>query len=165
MPADEIAEDTAPKPLDGGQTEPKEDAVSALPLETEQQPATQATVEEQKQEDFDSCWRAMFEELFAQHPMIYYPLKDIIPTMKDDVVRFEVQNDFQKNQCEMYKRAMLEYWRNHFSINVDEMEIVTNENLETKKVIYSTEDKLNNMMEQNSELQNFLKELNFRVKD
>ena len=98
-------------------------------------------------------------------PMIYYPLKDIIPTMKDDVVRFEVQNEFQKNQCEMYKRAMLEYWRNHFSINVDDMEIVTNENLETKKVIYSTEDKLNNMMEQNSELQNFLKELNFRVKD
>ena len=65
----------------------------------------------------------------------------------------------------MRKRAVLEYWRSHFTINVDDIEIVTNEHLETKKMIYSSEDKMQNLAEQNAAFPDFLRELNFRIKD
>ncbi len=97
--------------------------------------------------------------------MIYHPLKDKIPTLQDGVIKVEVMNDFQKDQYEMRKRALLEYWRNHFSINVDDIEISTNEHMEIKKIIYSAEDKMKNLAEQNTEFGLFLQELNFRMKD
>ena len=75
-----------------------------------------------------------------------------------------VDSIFQKNQLEMSKRAMLEYWRNHFHLNVDDIEFVIREH-ERKKVIYTSEDKVNNMLEQNPELKDFLQVLNFRIKD
>ena len=81
------------------------------------------------------------------------------------MIKVEVLNDFQKDQYEMRKRAVLEYWRNHFTTNVDDLEIIVNENLEMKKIIYSSEDKMKNLEEQNPEIRNFLQVLNFRVKD
>ena len=64
----------------------------------------------------------------------------------------------------MSKRAMLEFWRNHFQLNVDDIEFVIREH-ERKKVIYTSEDKVNNMLEQNPALKDFLQVLNFRIKD
>ena len=59
---------------------------------------------------------------------------------------------------------MLEFWRAHYQLNVNEMEFVIHEH-ERKKVIYTSEDKVNNMLEQNPELKDFLQVLNFRIKD
>lgn len=119
----------------------------------------------EESEDFATCWHTMFEEVFASNPMIYHPLKDKVPVLEDGVVKVEVLNNFQKEQFEMRKRALLEYWRSHFSINVDDLEVITNEHLEMKKIIYSAEDKMQNMAEQNPEFVAFLKELSFRMKD
>ena len=130
-------------------------------LDTQAQAETSTT----EPEDFATCWRTLFEDVFSATPMIYHSLKDKIPTLADGVIRIEVMNDFQKDQYEMRKRAVLEYWRNHFTINVDDIEIVTNEHLETKKMIYSSEDKMQNLAEQNSAFPDFLRELNFRIKD
>lgn len=107
----------------------------------------------------------MFEEMFSGHPMIYYTFKDILPVYEDGVIKIEVQNEFQKNQYEMRKRALVEYWRAHFKINLDDVEIICNENMETKKIIYSAEDKMENLKEQNEAIQQFLKVLKFDVKD
>ncbi len=106
----------------------------------------------------------MVDAIFQKKPAFYHQLRDYLPRYEDDVIYVEVENDFQKNQLEMSKRAMLEFWRAHYQLNVNEMEFVIHEH-ERKKVIYTSEDKVNNMLEQNPELKDFLQVLNFRIKD
>lgn len=153
--------------------EPAPESETTQEAINESQPVTTETgaeekvqeVQEKEPEVFETCWKQLFEELFINTPMIYHPLKDKIPTLEEGVIKVDVLNDFQKDQFEMRKRAVLEYWRNHFTTNVDDLEVVVNENLEMKKIIYSSEDKMKNLEEQNPDIRNFLQVLNFRVKD
>ena len=115
-------------------------------------------------ETFEECWQKMVDVIFQKKQAFYHQLRDYLPRYENDVIYVDVENDFQKNQLEMSKRAMLEYWRNQFKLNVDEIEFVIHEH-EKKKVIYTSEDKVNNMLEQNPELKDFLQVLNFRIKD
>ncbi len=106
----------------------------------------------------------MVDVIFAKKPAFYHQLRDYLPRFENEIIYVDVENDFQKNQLEMSKRAMLEYWRNQFKLNVNDIEFVIHEH-EKKKVIYTSEDKVNNMLEQNPELKDFLQVLNFRIKD
>ncbi len=115
-------------------------------------------------ESFEDCWKQMVDSIFQKKPAFYHQLYDYLPGYENDVISVDVENDFQKNQLEMSKRAMLEYWRNHFQLNVDDIEFEIREH-ERKKVIYTSEDKVNNMLEQNPALKDFLQVLNFRIKD
>lgn len=115
-------------------------------------------------ETFEDCWIKMVDAIFQKKPAFYHQLRDYIPRYENDVIYVDVENDFQKNQLEMSKRAMLEFWRDQFSLNVNEMEFVIHEH-EKKKVIYTSEDKVENMLEQNPALKDFLQVLNFRIKD
>ena len=158
------------------------------PSETETQNATNPTVEDANSEvaqpvstgdetvnsptsetpaeteSFEECWNKMVDFVFAKKPAFYHQLRDYLPRFENEVIYVDVENDFQKNQLEMSKRAMLEYWRNQFQLNVNDIEFVIHEH-EKKKVIYTSEDKVNNMLEQNPELKDFLQVLNFRIKD
>jgi hypothetical protein len=115
-------------------------------------------------ESFEECWNKMVDFVFAKKPAFYHQLRDYLPRFENEIIYVDVENDFQKNQLEMSKRAMLEYWRNQFQLNVNDIEFVIHEH-EKKKVIYTSEDKVNNMLEQNPELKDFLQVLNFRIKD
>jgi hypothetical protein len=115
-------------------------------------------------ETFEECWTQMVDNIFQKKPAFYHQLRDYIPRFENDIIYVEVENDFQKNQLEMSKRAMLEFWRNQFQLNVNDIEFVIHEH-ERKKVIYTSEDKVENMLEQNPELKDFLQVLNFRIKD
>lgn len=158
MPADTVpqtAQPTADVAESGGEVNPAEsDEVNT--------PVPQTTT---APEDFASCWHILFEELFANNHLIYYSLKDEVPRYENDTIYIEVKNNIQKEQFESRKRAVVEYWRNHFTLNVDDLEIITNEQKEEHRVIISADDKLRNMMEQNSELPQFLNILGFRMKD
>ena len=134
-----------------GEPEAVSESVSEAPSETQT-------------EDFAECWKQMVDSIFQKKPAFYHQLYDYLPNYENDVIYVDVENDFQKNQLEMSKRAMLEYWRNHYQLNVDEIEFVIREH-ERKKVIYTSEDKVNNMLEQNPGLMDFLQVLNFRIKD
>ena len=129
---------------------------------------TQTVVPQQTElseaENFEECWQKMVDVIFQKKPAFYHQLKDYLPRYENDIIYVDVENDFQKNQLEMSKRPMLEYWRNQFKLNVDEIEFVIHEH-ERKKVIYTSEDKVENMLEQNPELKDFLQVLNFRIKD
>lgn len=142
-----------------------ETAETKTPLET---PETQNLASSQPisddTESFEDCWKQMVDSIFQKKPAFYHQLYDYLPEYENDIITVDVENDFQKNQLEMSKRAMLEYWRNHFQLNVDDIEFVIREH-ERKKVIYTSEDKVNNMLEQNPELKDFLQVLNFRIKD
>lgn len=126
------------------------------PEETEAQDDTPET--------FEGCWNQMVDFVFAKKPAFYHQLRDYLPRFENEIIYVDVENDFQKNQLEMSKRPMLEYWRNQFRMNVNDIEFVIHEH-ERKKVIYTSEDKVNNMLEQNPELKDFLQVLNFRIKD
>ena len=179
----------APSQSVPAETEAQNVALPSTPMEPETQQPTNQAVETQNEafsqpestetetqnvepqqttptetETFESCWNGMVDAIFQKKPAFYHQLRDYLPRYEDEVIYVEVENDFQKNQLEMSKRAMLEYWRAHYQLNVNEMEFVIHEH-ERKKVIYTSEDKVNNMLEQNPELKDFLQVLNFRIKD
>ena len=129
-----------------------------------QQPETVENFTIPVTETFDECWGKTVDAIFQKKPAFYHQLRDYLPRYENDIIYVDVENDFQKNQLEMSKRAMLEYWRNQFKLNVDDIEFVIHEH-ERKKVIYTSEDKVENMLEQNPELKDFLQVLNFRIKD
>ena len=125
-------------------------------------------VEEHAEEnglDFATCWNELFETMFAKNHLIYFSLRDEVPKYENDVIYIEVKNNIQKEQFEMNKRAILEFWRNHYTLNVDDIVITANENKETKKVIINAEDKMRNMIEQNATLPEFLNILGFHLKE
>ena len=50
----------------------------------------------------------MVDSIFQKKPAFYHQLYDYLPGYENDVISVDVENDFQKNQLEMSKRAMLE---------------------------------------------------------
>ncbi len=99
-----------------------------------QQPETVENVTTPVTETFEECWGKMVDVIFQKKPAFYHQLRDYLPRYENDIIYVDVENDFQKNQLEMSKRAMLEYWRNQFKLNVDDIEFIINEH-ERKKVI------------------------------
>ena len=144
--------------------QPVPDEVETQNFASLQPEANETGTQDAATETFEECWNGMVDVIFQKKPAFYHQLRDYLPRYENEIIYVEVENDFQKNQLEMSKRAMLEYWRAHYTLNVNEMEFVIHEH-ERKKVIYTSEDKVNNMLEQNTELKDFLQVLNFRIKD
>lgn len=163
QPTAETTSETTPTP-DSTSNPTPETHPSPTPQTIEAAPTDEKTagVEE---ETFENCWKKLFDELFSSNHLIYYSLKDDIPRYENDTIYIEVKNGIQKEQFEIRKKAIVEYWRNHFSLNVDDIEITANEHKEEKKVIISADDKFRNMTEQNANLPEFLNILGFRMKD
>lgn len=156
-----ISEEQAP-PVTETEIETETEGTQTVTITEEPtEPTSEAPAEP---ETFESCWNQMVDVIFAKKPAFYHQLRDYLPRFENEIIYVDVENDFQKNQLEMSKRAMLEYWRNQFKLNVNDIEFVIHEH-ERKKVIYTSEDKVNNMLEQNPELKDFLQVLNFRIKD
>lgn len=156
-----ISEEQAP-PVTETEIETETEGTQTVTITEETtEPTSEAPAEP---ETFESCWNQMVDVIFAKKPAFYHQLRDYLPRFENEIIYVDVENDFQKNQLEMSKRAMLEYWRNQFKLNVNDIEFVIHEH-ERKKVIYTSEDKVNNMLEQNPELKDFLQVLNFRIKD
>jgi AAA ATPase containing von Willebrand factor type A (vWA) domain len=128
-------------------------------------PVAQVEAPPKEDDEFTRCWKQLFETMFKKNHLIYYSLKDEVPRYENDTIFIEVKNNIQKEQFEVNKRAIAEYWRNHFKLNIDDIVIEANEHKEVKKVIINSEDKLNNMIEQNAELPEFLRILKLRIKE
>ena len=154
-------------PLDDEPDQGDEDDVDAFSSEPPQDgnPRVETSVGDKEEEDFAVCWNLLFETLFSGNHLIYYSLKDETPRYENDVINIEVKNNIQKELIETSMTAILEYWRNHFSLNVDDLEITVNEQKESKKVIVNSEDKMSNMADQNGQLMDFLNILKFSIKD
>ena len=144
----------------------EENPAPAVEIPTVETPVTETVAtEEAVPEDFATCWHQLFSELFGNNFLIYYNMKDETPEYQDDIIRITVKNDIQKEEFDSRRKSILEYWRNHFKLNVDDLDIIVDEQKTEKKVIINAEDKLNNMMEQNPQLKDFLSILQFRIKD
>lgn len=148
---------------------PVEHAQEEVPVAQEEEKTTEPEnvpdVQPKAEEDFATCWKTLFDELFMEQRMIYHSLKGETPEYKDDTIFVTLKNNIQKEEFEMRKKAILEYWRSHYSLNVDDVEFIVNEQKEDKVVIINSEDKLKNMMTQNNQLAEFLQVLQFQIRD
>jgi hypothetical protein len=115
--------------------------------------------------NFNESWRTMFNHVFASIPTIYIPLKESLPKIENNVILVTVKNDVQKEHFEAKTREVLEFLRSNFTEQIEDVVVKTNEQLETKKIIYDVKEKLQNFKEQNSEIDDFIQILELKIKD
>ena len=117
-------------------------------------------------ERFKEAWGIMFELLFREIATIYYPLKGVIPSIHHNVIQVKVKNEMMKDNFESRVRLALEYLRNNYDPRIDDIQVEIETNQEqTSKLIYDTQDKLNDLKKENPDLPEFLKILNLSAKD
>lgn len=117
-------------------------------------------------EKFASAWNTMFELLFREIATIYYPLKGVLPSIKNNVIHVKVKNEMMKDNFESRMRLALEYLRNNFDQRIDDIQVEVEVNpAQTSKLIYDTQDKMNDLNKENPDLPEFLKILNLSAKD
>ncbi len=117
-------------------------------------------------ENFETAWNTMFDLLFVKVATVYYPLKGVIPKLKDNVIYVKVKNELMKENFEPQIRLALEYLRNNYSPKLDNIVIQVDEVKEEKStLIYDTQDKMNDLQRENPEIPEFLKILNLSAKD
>ena len=114
--------------------------------------------------NFQEQWRVMFEQIFASVPTIYFPLKESLPKIENNIITVDVKNEIQKEHFEAKAREVLEFLRTHYDEKIEDIVVETNEQLETKKIIYDIKDKLQNFKEQNDEFEEFLQVLDLKIK-
>lgn len=117
-------------------------------------------------ERFVNAWNTMFELLFREIATIYYPLKGVVPSIENNIIHVKVKNEMMKDNFESRIRLALEYLRNNFDQRVDDIQVEVEVNpAQTSKLIYDTQDKMNDLNKENPELPEFLKILNLSAKD
>lgn len=117
-------------------------------------------------ENFETAWNTMFDLLFVKIATVYYPLKGVIPKLKDNVIYVKVKNELMKENFEPQIRLALEYLRNNYSPKIDNIVVRVEEVKEEKStLIYDTQDKMNDLWRENPQMPEFLKILNLSAKD
>ncbi len=117
-------------------------------------------------EKFKEAWSTMFELLFREIATIYYPLKGMVPTIEHNIIQVKVKNESMKENFESRTRLALEYLRNNYDPRIDDIQVEVDVQTETvNKVIYDTQDKMNDLKKENPDLPEFLKILNLSAKD
>lgn len=117
-------------------------------------------------EKFVGAWNTMFELLFREIATIYYPLKGVVPSIKNNIIHVKVKNEMMKDNFESRVRLALEYLRNNFDQRIDDIQVEVEVNpAQTSKLIYDTQDKMNDLNKENPDLPEFLKILNLSAKD
>lgn len=117
-------------------------------------------------EDFETVWNTMFDLLFAKIATVYYPLKGVIPQLKNNVIYVTVKNELMKENYEPQIRLALEYLRNNYNPQIDNIVLRVEEVKEEKStLIYDTQDKMNDLRRENPAIPEFLRILNLSAKD
>lgn len=131
---------------------------------TEENAATQSI--SSSDEKFKEAWGTMFELLFREIATIYYPLKGMVPAIENNIIQVKVKNESMKENFESRTRLALEYLRNNYDPRIDDIHVEVDAQTETvNKVIYDTQDKMNDLKMENPDLPDFLKILNLSAKD
>jgi hypothetical protein len=107
----------------------------------------------------------MFETVFKDIPTIYYPLKEYVPTIQDNIIEINLKNDLQKDHFDPKIREVLAYLRTNFNEAIEDIIVQVDESIVTRKVIYDTADKMKNLTEQNPSFEDFNAILDLRVKE
>jgi len=115
--------------------------------------------------EFPTIWQTAFENIFSSVPTIYIPLKETLPKIENNIIKVSVKNEIQKEHFEAKTREVLAFLRTHFDEQIENIIVQTDEQLQTKKIIYDVKDKLQNFKEQNVEFDDFVQILDLKIKD
>ncbi len=145
----------------------------------EEEPREVSTVEEDSLSDssmmedeveldlnqFSNVWNQLFEEIFSNIPTIYFPLKGIVPEVKDKIIQVKLKNELQKEHFEPKVRDILAYLRSNLSDVFEDISIHVDETYVARKIIYDSVDKLKNLSEQNPNFEQFKSILDLKIKE
>ena len=118
-----------------------------------------------EKELFLKHWKEVIELHFQKQPTVYFMLKEYQPEITNNTIYLTVKNELQKEEIEEKKRAVIAYLRNHYKNEIEDIEILVNEEMESKVKLLDERDKLKLLHEQNSSLADFMKILNMTIKE
>ena len=175
----EPASEAAPKvsePIPEVATEPvdeeidREEPLPMEPMQAEEEPSANSLPRppadpDEKPEVFQQFWEAMVDAIFFDLPTLHEPLKHYHPVRKENILIIPVKNDIQENAFAPRKHQVLAFLRQNWDETLDDIEVKLDVNMETKKFVLDDNDKLNALREQNSDIADFIKSMNLRVKN
>jgi len=127
-----------------------------------------SSVEEEGELDlnqFSNVWNQLFEKIFSNIPTIYFPLKGIVPEVKDRIIQVRLKNELQKEHFEPKVRDILAFLRTNLSDTFEDISIHVDETYVARKIIYDSVDKLKNLSEQNPNFEQFKSILDLKIKE
>lgn len=128
-------------------------------------PAAHQNTNEVNMIQFSKLWIDLFESIFKNIPTIYFPLKEYVPTIKNNNIEIHLKNELQKEHFEPKVREILAFFRSQFIEELEDVIIHVDETFTPRKVIYDTSDKMKNLSEQNPNFEDFTSILELRVKE
>jgi hypothetical protein len=131
--------------------------------ETPQQPASSPVENPEKYfEKFKEQWDAMVDSVFNKVPTLQAPLKNYPLELKNNIVYLKLRNSMQVDDFSIKKVAVLQYLRNHFNPNLNDIEVELDDKTEVKKYILDEKDKIKELQHQNPDFAEFMQTLNLQ---
>ena len=131
--------------------------------ETPQQPASSSVENPEKYfEKFKEQWDAMVDNVFSKVPTLLAPLKNYPLEVKNNVVYLKLRNSMQVDDFSIKKVSVLQYLRNHFDPNINDVEVSIDDKTELKKYILDEKDKIQELQHQNPDFAEFMQTLHLQ---
>ena len=132
-------------------------------VETPQQPASSPVENPENYfEKFKEQWDAMVDNVFSKVPTLLAPLKNYPLEVKNNVVYLKLRNSMQVDDFSIKKVAVLQYLRNHFDPNINDVEVSIDDKTELKKYILDEKDKIQELQHQNPDFAEFMQTLHLQ---
>ncbi len=133
-------------------------------LQQQQQQPLSSPVENPEKyfEKFKEKWDEMVDAIFNKVPTLQAPLKNYPLEVKNDIVYLKLRNSMQVDDFSIKKVAVLQYLRNHFDPNINDVEVELDDKTEAKKYILDEKDKIKELQHQNPDFAEFMQTLNLQ---
>lgn len=113
-------------------------------------------------EKFKEKWDEMVDNIFNKVPTLQAPLKNYPLELKNNIVYLKLRNSMQVDDFSIKKVAVLQYLRNHFDPNINDVEVELDDKTEVKKYILDEKDKIKELQHQNPDFAEFMQTLNLQ---
>ena len=161
-PTPEVTEPTIVETRQGTSL-PQQNDTPTQDAEPPQQPASSSVENPEKYfEKFKEQWDAMVDNVFSKVPTLLTPLKNYPLEVKNNVVYLKLRNSMQVDDFSIKKVAVLQYLRNHFDPNINDVEVSIDDKTELKKYILDVKDKIQELQHQNPDFAEFMQTLHLQ---
>ena len=162
-PTPEVTEPTIVETRQGTSLQQQQNDTPIQDVETPQQPASSPVENPENYfEKFKEQWDAMVDNVFSKVPTLLTPLKNYPLEVKNNVVYLKLRNSMQVDDFSIKKVAVLQYLRNHFDPNINDVEVSIDDKTELKKYILDEKDKIQELQHQNPDFAEFMQTLHLQ---
>lgn len=162
-PTPEVTEPTIVETRQGTSLQQQQNDTPPQDTESSQQPASSPMENPENYfEKFKEQWDAMVDNVFSKVPTLLTPLKNYPLEVKNNVVYLKLRNSMQVDDFSIKKVAVLQYLRNHFDPNINDVEVSIDDKTELKKYILDEKDKIQELQHQNPDFAEFMQTLHLQ---